>query len=81
MPGFHIIDYNNLVEAEKVLSDPNVAAIMIEPIQGEAGVIIPDVVCQLIVYLLYFIFISFNCTNGLQHMLTSGILNWTTKIM
>jgi ornithine--oxo-acid transaminase len=42
MPGFEVIPYNNLVALEKALEDPNVAGFMVEPIQGEAGVIIPD---------------------------------------
>ncbi|XP_033975170.1 ornithine aminotransferase, mitochondrial [Trematomus bernacchii] len=42
MPGFEIIPYNNIPELEKALQDPNVAAFMVEPIQGEAGVVVPD---------------------------------------
>jgi len=42
MPGFEVIPYNNLVALEKALEDPNVAGFMVEPIQGEAGVIIPN---------------------------------------
>eukprot|EP00475_Leptophrys_vorax_P028530 TRINITY_DN4135_c0_g1_i1.p1 TRINITY_DN4135_c0_g1~~TRINITY_DN4135_c0_g1_i1.p1 ORF type:complete len:419 (+),score=114.06 TRINITY_DN4135_c0_g1_i1:26-1282(+) len=43
MPGFQMIDYNNLDALENALaSDPNVAAFMVEPIQGEAGVVVPD---------------------------------------
>lgn len=42
MPGYEIIDYNSLPALEKALQDPHVAAFMLEPIQGEAGVIIPD---------------------------------------
>ena len=41
--GFDLIDYNDTDALEKTLaSDPNYAAFMIEPIQGEAGVIIPS---------------------------------------
>jgi len=40
--GFEIIPYNNLPALEKALADPHVAAFMCEPIQGEAGVVIPD---------------------------------------
>lgn len=40
--GFEIIPYNNIPALEKALADPNVAAFMCEPIQGEAGVVIPD---------------------------------------
>ncbi len=42
MTGFEIIAYNNLPLLEKALQDKNVAAFMVEPIQGEAGVVIPD---------------------------------------
>ena len=42
MPGFEIIPYNNLPALEAALQDKNVAAFMVEPIQGEAGVVLPD---------------------------------------
>ncbi|MCH8546040.1 MAG: ornithine--oxo-acid transaminase, partial [Cryomorphaceae bacterium] len=42
MPGYDIIDYNDLEALDKALEDPNVAAFMVEPIQGEAGVVVPD---------------------------------------
>jgi len=42
MPGYVIVPYNNLSALEKELQDPNVAGFMVEPIQGEAGVVIPD---------------------------------------
>ncbi len=42
MPGFEIVPYNNLTEIEKSFQDKNVAAILVEPIQGEAGVVVPD---------------------------------------
>ncbi|XP_045769417.1 ornithine aminotransferase, mitochondrial isoform X4 [Maniola jurtina] len=42
MPCFELIPYNDIPALEKALQDPNVAAFMVEPIQGEAGVIIPD---------------------------------------
>ncbi|XP_061709404.1 ornithine aminotransferase, mitochondrial [Cydia pomonella] len=42
MPGFELIPYNDIPALEKALQDPNVAAFMVEPIQGEAGVVIPD---------------------------------------
>jgi len=41
-PGFEIIPYNDLVALEKALEDPNVAGFLVEPIQGEAGVFVPD---------------------------------------
>jgi ornithine--oxo-acid transaminase len=42
MPGFIIIPYNDIHALEKALQDKNVAGFLVEPIQGEAGVIIPD---------------------------------------
>ena len=43
MPGFEIIDYNSLSSLESALEkDPNICAFMLEPIQGEAGVVVPD---------------------------------------
>ncbi len=42
MPGFELVPYNDLVALEKALQDKHVAAFMVEPIQGEAGVVIPD---------------------------------------
>ena len=42
MPGFHLVDYNDLFQLEAAFQDKNVAAFMVEPIQGEAGVVIPD---------------------------------------
>ncbi|OUV55110.1 MAG: ornithine--oxo-acid transaminase [Flavobacteriales bacterium TMED113] len=42
MPGYDLIPYNDLDALENELKDPNVCAFMVEPIQGEAGVIVPD---------------------------------------
>ena len=42
MPGYEMIPYNDLAALEKALEDPNVAGFMVEPIQGEAGVVVPD---------------------------------------
>ncbi|MCH7722810.1 MAG: ornithine--oxo-acid transaminase [Bacteroidetes bacterium] len=42
LPGLDIIPFNNLAALEKELEDPNVAAFLVEPIQGEAGVLVPD---------------------------------------
>ena len=42
MPGFSSVNYNDLEALEKEISDPNTAAFMVEPIQGEAGVVVPD---------------------------------------
>jgi len=41
-PGFVKIPYNNLEKLENELKDPNVAAFLVEPIQGEAGVYVPE---------------------------------------
>lgn len=42
VPGFINIPYNNIERLEQELKDPNVVAFMAEPIQGEAGVVVPD---------------------------------------
>lgn len=43
MPGLDIIPYNDIPALEAALeADPNIVAFMVEPIQGEAGVVIPD---------------------------------------
>jgi ornithine--oxo-acid transaminase len=42
MPGYVIIPYNDLDALKNALEDPTVAGFMVEPIQGEAGVVIPD---------------------------------------
>lgn len=42
MPGFIIIPYNDLDALKTALEDPNVAGFVVEPIQGEAGVVVPD---------------------------------------
>lgn len=42
MPGYVIIPYNDLDALKKELEDPNVAGFIVEPIQGEAGVVVPD---------------------------------------
>lgn len=41
-PGFVTIPYNDIDALEKALEDPNVAGFLVEPIQGEAGVYVPD---------------------------------------
>ena len=41
-PGFITVPYNDLDALEKEIQDPNVAAFLVEPIQGEAGVYVPD---------------------------------------
>ena len=42
MPGYEIIPYNDIESLKDSLKDPNVVAFMVEPIQGEAGVVVPD---------------------------------------
>ena len=42
LPGFELIPYNDLGALETALQDKNVAGFMFEPIQGEAGVVVPD---------------------------------------
>ena len=42
VPGYEVIPFNDLPALEKALQDKNVAAFMFEPIQGEAGVVVPD---------------------------------------
>ena len=42
VPGFEVVPYNDLERLEAAISDGDTAAFMVEPIQGEAGVIIPD---------------------------------------
>ncbi len=41
MPGFEMVDYDSVAALEKALTNPNVCALWIEPIQGEAGVYVP----------------------------------------
>ena len=42
MPGYELIPYNDLQALEQKFQDPKIAAFMVEPIQGEAGVVVPD---------------------------------------
>jgi ornithine--oxo-acid transaminase len=43
MPGFDVIEYNNIEALENsLISDPYIAGFIVEPIQGEAGVVVPD---------------------------------------
>jgi len=42
MPGYQAIPFNDLAALEKAFQDKNVAAFLFEPIQGEAGVVVPD---------------------------------------
>ena len=41
-PGFEVIPYNDAAALKVALQDPNVVAFLVEPIQGEAGVVVPD---------------------------------------
>jgi ornithine--oxo-acid transaminase len=41
-PGFITIPYNDIPALQRALQDPNVAGFLVEPIQGEAGVNVPD---------------------------------------
>ena len=42
MPGYQVVEYNNIPALQEVLQNKNVVAFMAEPIQGEAGVVVPD---------------------------------------
>lgn len=42
MPGFEIVNYDDVAALQKALVNPNVCALWIEPIQGEAGVYVPQ---------------------------------------
>lgn len=43
LPGFEKIPFNDIIALEKAFQDKNVAAFLFEPIQGEAGVVVPDI--------------------------------------
>jgi ornithine--oxo-acid transaminase len=42
MPGYEVVEYNNIDALQKALQDKNIAGFLVEPIQGEAGVVVPD---------------------------------------
>lgn len=42
MPGFLIVPYNDLQSLDEITKDPKVCSFMVEPIQGESGVVVPD---------------------------------------
>lgn len=42
LPGLIVVPYNDKAAMAEALEDPNVAGVLIEPIQGEAGVVVPD---------------------------------------
>ena len=43
MPGYRVVPYNDIEALEEALRDPHVCGFMVEPIQGEAGVMVPAV--------------------------------------
>ncbi|MBD2767162.1 ornithine--oxo-acid transaminase [Hymenobacter sp. BT664] len=42
MPGYQVVPYDDLESLEAAVQDPHVCAFMVEPIQGEAGVVVPS---------------------------------------
>lgn len=42
VPGFELVPYNNLEALERAVQNPDIAGFMVEPIQGEAGVVVPE---------------------------------------
>jgi ornithine--oxo-acid transaminase len=42
MPGYEVVEYNNTNSLQAALQDKNVVGFLVEPIQGEAGVVVPD---------------------------------------
>lgn len=42
VPGFDLVDFNNLEQLEEAVGKEGVVAFMVEPIQGEAGVVVPN---------------------------------------
>lgn len=42
LPGFEVVPFNDIPALEKAMKDPHTAGFLFEPIQGEAGVIVPD---------------------------------------
>jgi ornithine--oxo-acid transaminase len=42
IPGFEVVPYNDAIALEKAFTDPNVCGFLFEPIQGEAGVVVPN---------------------------------------
>lgn len=41
-PGFIKVQYNDIAELQEAVTDPDVVGFLVEPIQGEAGVVVPD---------------------------------------
>uniref|UniRef100_A0A2S2NUQ7 Ornithine aminotransferase n=1 Tax=Schizaphis graminum TaxID=13262 RepID=A0A2S2NUQ7_SCHGA len=42
VPGYQIVPYDDLGKLEQALRNPNVCAFMVEPLQGEAGAVVPS---------------------------------------
>ncbi|UOQ98770.1 ornithine--oxo-acid transaminase [Hymenobacter sp. 5317J-9] len=42
MPGYQVVPYDDLEALEEAVKEPHVCAFMVEPIQGEAGVMVPS---------------------------------------
>ncbi len=42
MPGYQVVPYDDLAALEEAVRDPHVCAFLVEPIQGEAGVMVPS---------------------------------------
>lgn len=42
MPGYQVVPYDDLAALEAAVQDPHVCAFLVEPIQGEAGVVVPS---------------------------------------
>lgn len=42
MPGYVVVPYDDKVAMAEALEDPNVAGVLVEPVQGEAGVVVPE---------------------------------------
>ncbi|XP_022160578.1 ornithine aminotransferase, mitochondrial-like [Myzus persicae] len=43
VPGYQIVPYDDLGKLEQALRNPNVCAFMVEPLQGEAGAVVPTI--------------------------------------
>jgi ornithine--oxo-acid transaminase len=79
VPGFEIVPYNDLAALEKSISDPNTAAFMVEPIQGEAGVVVPDPVRKKNHFLFHVVFcfyISFRFSVSLSRTISQVFVDY-----
>ena len=70
MPNFQTIDYDNVPALEAAISDPNTAAFMVEPVQGEGGVIVPSPEYFAQVTSFFFLKLSFILPSMYQRILT-----------